>query len=142
MTSIFVNRSFLFKFVNLIVVSPTFMQKNKIQIFNIINDQWNAFFSRIHINYLRENLIVLKNVLLSFRVIKHIVRFEICYYYQCFIKSNMWLSRRISLSIPLENIRKPEVFRGYRKRPVAWNRLTPAIFWGGNKTQYIWLIHG
>ena len=98
MTSIFVNRSFLFKFVNLIVVSPTFMQKNKIQIFNIINDQWNAFFSRIHINYLRENLIVLKNVLLSFRVIRHIVRFEICYYYQCFIKSNMWLSRRISLS--------------------------------------------
>ena len=39
MTSIFVNRSFLFKFVNVIVVSSTFMQKNKIQIFDIINDQ-------------------------------------------------------------------------------------------------------
>ena len=42
-------------------------------------------------------------------------------------------SCHLFLSIPPENIRKPEVFRGYGKRPMAWNGLNM-------KGNFIWLL--
>ena len=48
------------------------------------------------------------------------------------------IAERFGPYIPPENIRKPEVFRGYRKRLVAWNGLRHTVIYKYSCTKKIY----